>query len=81
LSFEIKEADMARLVWISELASRVALPRRWLQGEAEAGRIPALRVNRHFLFDPDAVRQTLRDRATKGDPIDGGMLNRASVRK
>jgi len=37
---------------------------RWLRAEAEAGRIPAVRAERRFLFNPHAVVRTLADRAT-----------------
>lgn len=44
------------------------LPRPWLADEADAGRIPCLRVGRRMRFNVDAVRQSLADRATRPAP-------------
>ncbi len=45
------------------LGRELRLPREWLINEADAGRIPCLRVGRKRLFNPDAVRAALAERA------------------
>ena len=51
---------------VLQLASELGLPLAWLKAEARAGRIPSLRVGRRQLFDTDAVRNVLTERAGKG---------------
>lgn len=55
--------SQSELVRLSGLATRLRLPARWLKAEAVAGRIPCLKVQRHFLFNVEAVRRSLADRA------------------
>ena len=45
------------------LARELRLPREWLTAEADAGRIPCLRVGRHRLFNVAAVRAALAEQA------------------
>ena len=45
------------------LAARLKIPRSWLLAEADAGRIPYLQVKRTRLFNVDAVRRALAERA------------------
>jgi hypothetical protein len=63
-----------RLVPLNVVARRLHLPVRWLRAEAEAGRIPALRAEKQFLCDQEAVEESLLKRA-RPSPLDG----RASV--
>src|SRR5262249_23686613 len=42
---------------------RFGLSLAWLKAEAEAGRIPCFRAGRKLLFDPEAVEQSLLQRA------------------
>ena len=53
------------------LARRLRLPRDWLKDEADAGRLPCLRVGKRRLFNLDAVKAVLCHRALtaglKGD--------------
>jgi len=48
------------------MARRLGVPARWLRAEAEAGRIPALKAENVFLFDPQVVSGLLAERARKG---------------
>ena len=48
---------------LEALASALALPRGWLRDEADAGRIPCLRVGTRRMFDVQAVRDSLAERA------------------
>ncbi len=47
-------------------AHRLGVPRAWLQREADAGRIPCLRVGRRRMFNLEAVRETLEYRSGAG---------------
>jgi hypothetical protein len=38
---------------------------RWLRSEAEAGRLPAVKAERRYLFNPDAVFRVLAERAAE----------------
>ncbi len=58
-------------VSVFKLAQILDLPRRWLKQEADAGRIPCLRIGKRVrLFDVAAVRQALALRAAKGEVCD-----------
>jgi len=48
---------------IHGLTRALRLPRAWLLQEADAGRIPCLRVGRRRLFNVDAVRAALARQA------------------
>lgn len=48
------------------LAADLQLPIDWLVIEADEGRIPCLRVRRRRLFNIDAVRRALAERAASG---------------
>jgi hypothetical protein len=54
---------MPVLVSLNRLAAELHLPRNWLKQEAQAGRLPCLRVGRRLLFNVAAVEQVLADRA------------------
>jgi len=51
------------LIPLGPMARRMHVTARWLRGEAEAGRIPALRAGRTLLFAPEAVEAVLVERA------------------
>ena len=62
-----------RFVPLRQSASRLGLPIAWLKSEAEAGRVPHLRVSRRLLFNLEAVEAVLLKRAehhrtAEGDP-------------
>ena len=48
---------------LDALAVTLSLPRSWLRTEADAGRIPCLRVNGRRLFYASAVQEELIRRA------------------
>lgn len=50
------------------LARRLGLPRKWLVDEANAGRLPALRAERKLVFNLEAVRRVLAERAAAEKP-------------
>jgi len=57
------EVHESRLTNLTGLAAVLRLPRGWLATEADAGRIPCLRVGRRLRFNVEAVRRALAERA------------------
>ena len=45
------------------MARRLRVSVKWLKSEADAGRIPHIRADKTYLFDPQAVEQVLAERA------------------
>ena len=58
------------LVTLGRLAQELRLPRQWLRREADAGRLPCLRVGRRYLFHADYVRRALAQRAAASEDHD-----------
>jgi len=52
-----------KLLLIGPTARRFRVSVKWLREEAEAGRVPHIRADRAFLFDPEAVERVLLERA------------------
>jgi hypothetical protein len=50
------------------MARFLRVPVRWLQAEAEAGRISHLKADKVLLFDPEAVEPVLLERAHQEVP-------------
>lgn len=48
---------------LRRVAVRLGVPAAWLRAEADAGRIPHLRVGRRMLLNPQAVERVLLERA------------------
>ncbi|MEK6675971.1 MAG: hypothetical protein AABZ47_10000 [Planctomycetota bacterium] len=67
---------MNHLTNLRGVAVQLKLPMAWLRSEAEAGRIPCLRVGRKMKFNLDAVRRVLAKRAAKGNA--GAIENEAA---
>lgn len=57
--------DRPRLLPTGPMARRLRVPVRWLRAEAEAGRIPHVKAETVFLFDPETVERVLLERAQK----------------
>jgi hypothetical protein len=55
-----------RLLPLNVVARRLRVPFRWLRGEAEAGRVPALCAGNRFFCDEAAVEAALLERARQG---------------
>ena len=51
------------LLPLGPMARRLRVPVAWLRAEAEAGRVPHLTAGARLLFDPDAVKRVLAERA------------------
>jgi len=54
---------MNELLSLPHAARRLRVPAQWLRDEALAGRVPVLRIGRRLLFNVDAVRAALLERA------------------
>ena len=61
-----------KLLPIGPMARRLRVSVRWLRSEAEAGRLPHVKAERQYLFDPEAVERVLLERAqgTEATPCD-----------
>lgn len=53
----------SKLLTTPFMARRLRVPVGWLREEAEAGRIPAIKAGRVFLFDPETTERVLVERA------------------
>jgi excisionase family DNA binding protein len=53
------------LLSLPALAEALNLPEEWIKAEAEAGRIPHLRIGKRYRFNSEAVIRTLAERAAK----------------
>jgi len=58
--------DEPRFIPLDALAETLKLPRRWLRTEADANRIPHLRIGNRRLFDVRQVRDALARIAERG---------------
>ncbi len=57
-------------VCLLELSDRLGLPAAWLRREADARRIPCLRVGRRRMFNVPSVLKALEARQKKGGARD-----------
>jgi excisionase family DNA binding protein len=56
------------LVTMPTLCQRLGLPVKWVRREASAGRLPAIRIGRRICFNVEAIKDFLRDRASRKNP-------------
>lgn len=63
-------ADETRLIPLPVLARRLRVTVRWLRGEAAAGRLPAVRADKQYLFDSKAVERVLLARAAGNEGLE-----------
>jgi proteic killer suppression protein len=61
----------AKLLTLNQLAERTGLPAAWLRREAEAGRLPCIRIGRRTMFDLPAVLGELAERRERGMAVPG----------
>jgi excisionase family DNA binding protein len=59
------EVTTPQLLSLPALAKALNLPEGWLRAEADAGRIPHLRVGKRYRFNLGAVIHVLSERAAK----------------
>jgi hypothetical protein len=60
---------MAELIKSGQMARRLGVTVSWLKTEADAGRIPHLKADNRYLFEPEEVEQTLVERARQGGVV------------
>ena len=60
--------NAAPYIPLDALAATLKLPRPWLRKEADAGRIPHLKIGRRRLFQVQQVQEALAERAANGEP-------------
>lgn len=58
-----------QFISINVMARRLGVPLAWLKAEADAGRVPCLRVSRRLLFHPETVERVLL-RRTAGEEVE-----------
>ena len=56
---------MSELLTLSGMASRIKVDALWLRDMAKDGKIPCLKADRKFLFNPSAVIKVLSEEAAK----------------
>jgi excisionase family DNA binding protein len=62
-----------QLLSLPALADALKLPESWLKAEADAGRLPHLRIGKRYRFNRDAVLRALAERAAQsGKAVDNG---------
>jgi len=61
----------SQLLSLPALAEALKLPKKWLRAEANAGRLPHLRIGSRYRFNRAAVEAAILRRASKSD--DGGV--------
>jgi len=61
----MNEEEEQRIVPLGVMARLVHVPTKWLRGEAEAGRVPALRAGNRYVFRPDIISRIIAERAAK----------------
>ena len=68
---------MSELLSLPRAARRIGVTAKWLRTEADAGRVPCLRADSRYLFDVEAVAQSLAKRAAKTMPLSEGEVSDA----
>ena len=59
---DIIDPPRESFVSLRRTAARIGVPVNWLRGEAQADRVPHLRVGRRMLFSVEAVERALIER-------------------
>lgn len=61
----IFEDDCPEFVNLGRASALLGVPKSWLKRQALKGEVPALQVGRRLMFNVEAVRETLLDRADR----------------
>lgn len=70
----VKRNDLkAALVSLPDMAERLGVPPRWLKEQAEAGRVPCLRVRRELMFHDATTEAAVL--AMAGNSMSAHILN------
>ncbi|MHB1157674.1 MAG: hypothetical protein ACYC26_12675 [Phycisphaerales bacterium] len=59
-------SELVNLSGLARRLRRFGLSKQWLKAEAEAGRLPCMRIGRRLLFSIGAVEAALIRRAAEG---------------
>lgn len=62
----VMETATSILLSLPGLAKALNLPETWLKAEADARRIPHLRIDKRYRFNLEAVERSLAERAATG---------------
>jgi hypothetical protein len=57
------DATVSPLKPLKTIARQIGVPAAWLRREADAGRVPFLRIGRRLLGDAEAIRKLIADRS------------------
>jgi hypothetical protein len=57
------ENERKKLVKAGVMARRIGVTVRWLKAEADTGRLPCVKAENRYLFNPEAVINILTKRA------------------
>jgi excisionase family DNA binding protein len=60
------ENGKSQLLSLPALAEALKLPESWIKAEADAGKIPHLKIGKRYRFNRDAVICALAERAAQG---------------
>jgi excisionase family DNA binding protein len=60
------------LLSLPDLARELKLPEDWVKAEADAGRLPHLRIGKRYRFNREAVLHSLAQRAAGGEGVRHG---------
>ena len=53
----------AEVLTLGQMARRLGVTQKWLKAQADAGNVPCLKAERHYLFEPSAVVDRIAERA------------------
>ena len=56
---------MSDLLSLSRMARRLGVTQQWLRDQADAGKIPCLKAENRYLFNPVAVQDSLAAKAAR----------------
>jgi excisionase family DNA binding protein len=54
-----------QLLSLPALAEALKLPQSWIKAEADAGKLPHLKIGKRYCFNRDAVVRALAERAAR----------------
>jgi hypothetical protein len=62
---------MSDLLSLSRMARRIGVPAAWLRAQADAGRVPCLRVGKRYLFHVCTVQEAVARMAANPNAKEG----------
>ena len=61
------ETNNEKLIKAGPMARKLGVTVRWLKAEADLGRIPCVKAENRYLFNPETVLSILTERAKGGE--------------